>query len=65
MNLYFFCEENHETHEIISLGELKPNIDKAKSHLVQMNKEINIFNNKIEQILIKLNELINIMNICY
>ena len=65
MNLCFSCVENHETHETISLGELKPNIDEAKSKLMQMNEEINFFNNKIEQIIKKLNELINIMNIYY
>ena len=49
MNLCFSCEENHETHETISLGELKPNLDESKSKLMQMNEEINLFNNKIEQ----------------
>ena len=65
VNLCFSCEEDHETHETISLGELKPNIDEAKSKLMQMNEEINFFNNKIEQIIKKLNELINIINIYY
>ena len=64
-NYCFSCEEEHDEHETISLSKLRPNIDEVKNNLIKMKKEIDLFNNKVKQIIKKLNELINIMNIYY
>ena len=64
-NICFSCEDEHAGHEIISLNELKPNIDEIKNKLIEMKKEIDIFTNNINQIINQLNELINDINIYY
>ena len=64
-NYCFSCEEEHDEHETISLSELRPNIDEVKNNLIIMKKEIDLFNNKVKQIIKNLNELIIIMNIYY
>ena len=64
-NICYICEDDHEKHNQISFSEIKPNINDSNNNLKVMKKEIDIFNNNIKEIINKLNEMINIMNIYY
>ena len=46
-------------------GDLKPNVEETKNYLTELKKEIDIFSNKIKEIINQLNELIDIMNTYY
>ena len=64
-NICFSCEDENEGHDIISLNEIKPNIDEIKNKLIEMKTEIDLFSENIKQIINKLNELSNNMNLYY
>ena len=63
INICFSCDEEHDKHDTIFLGDLKPNMNEAKNKLLKMNKEIELFNNNIKNIIKQLNELMDIINI--
>ena len=65
VNLCFSCDEEHQGHDVQFLGDLKPNIEEKKNYLTELKKEIDIFSNKLKEIIKQLNELIDIMNIYY
>ena len=65
LNLCFSCDEEHQGHDVKFLGDLKPNVEETKNYLTELKKEIDIFSNKIKEIINQLNELIDIMNTYY
>ena len=64
-NICYICDDEHDNHNRISLSEIKPNINEINSNLLKMKNEIDIFNKDINDIINKLNELKDIMNIYY
>ena len=64
-NICYSCDEEHKEHEIILLGNIKPNMSETKGKLLKVKKEIDIFNNNIKNIIMKLNELNDSINIFY
>jgi hypothetical protein len=64
-NICFICEDEHEEHDMTSLSEIKPNINEINNYLTEMKKEIDIFITNIKDIINKLNELSDIINIFY
>ena len=64
-NICNFCEEEHKNHNIISLLDYKPDIEKTKKRLIEIKKELNLFSKQIKEIQTKLNELIKSLNIFY
>ena len=62
MNICFSCEE-HEKHKTISFKELKPNLIKTKLHFSEIKAEIDVFNNKVKEIIEILNNLVKIINV--
>lgn len=65
MNICYSCEEEHGKHNTIFLGDIKPNIEDSKNNLLEIKKQIELFNVKVKEIIKKLNELIDTMNIYY
>ena len=66
INICFICEEKeHGEHDIISLGNLIPNENEVNDNLSQIKKTIEIFNEQIQEIIKKLNELSKIMDLYY
>ena len=65
LNLCFSCDEEHQGHNVKFLGDLKPNAEETKNYSNELKKEIDIFSNKIKEIINQLNELIDIMNTYY
>ena len=63
-NICFSCEE-HENHNTIYLGDIKPNIDEKKRILNDMKKHIDEINNTIKDIINKLNIFIKYINKYY
>ena len=63
-NICFSCEE-HEKHETIFLGDIKPNIDDKKRILNVMKKSIDIINRTIKDMINKLNEFMKYINKYY
>ena len=64
-NTCFSCDEEHREHKTIFLGDIMPNIEESKNKLAKIKKEIELFNDKIKDIIKQLNELIDTMNIYY
>ena len=64
-NYCFSCDEEHQGHDTISLLDLKPNIIETNNRLLELQKEIDIFNSEIKNIINQLNELIKAMDIYY
>ena len=54
-NICFTCEDEHNNHELISMKELKPNIEENKKILKEMK-------NIIDSIDVTIKEIINILN---
>ena len=65
LNICYSCDEEHEGHKTIFLGDIKPNIIETNNQLLEMKKIIDDFNNKIKAIIVKLNELVDDVNILY
>ena len=65
LNICYSCEDHDKHNNNISLRELKPNIEEKKNILLKIKIEVDYFNNEIKNIINKLNDLINIMNIYY
>ena len=42
INICFSCDEEHDEHDTIFLGDLKPNMNEAKKILLEMKKEIEV-----------------------
>ena len=59
-NICYSCDDDHIKHETIFLGDIKPNIEDAKEKLLKIKNEIDIYNNKIKEIINNLNDLIDI-----
>ena len=56
-NICFSCENEHIEHDLISLNEIKPNINEIQNKLTEMKKELDKFNNNIKEIINILNQL--------
>ena len=65
LNICFSCEDHDKHNNTISLRELKPNIEEKKNILLEIKKEVDYFNNEIRNIINKLNDQINTINIYY
>ena len=65
LNICFSCDDHDKHNNTISLRELKPNIEEKKKILLEIKKEIDYFNNEIRNIINKLNDLSNTINIYY
>ena len=63
-NICFSCEE-HEKHETLFFGDIKPNIDDKKRILNDMKKNIDIINTTIKDMINKLNEFMKYINKYY
>ena len=63
-NICFSCEE-HENHETIFLGDIKPNINDKKMILNDMKKSIDLIDKTIKDIINKLNEFMKFINKYY
>ena len=64
-NICYSCDEEHEGHNTIFLGDIRPNIEEIKNNLLQIKREIDSFNNEIKNLVHKLNELKDNINIYY
>ena len=64
-NICYSCDDEHEEHNQMYLNDIKININEKKNNLNIMKKEIDIFNNNINEIINKLKDISNIMNIYY
>ena len=64
-NICYSCEIEHKNHNIISLLDYRPDIEKTKKKLIEIKKELNEFNKQIKDIQTKLNQLIKSLNIFY
>ena len=65
MNVCIMCEKEHNEHNAIYFGDLMPNMDQLKEQLLEIKKVIEVFNVKIKEIIKKLNDLANAMDIYY
>ena len=65
INICYLCDDEHDQHETIYLGDLKFDIKDKKNQLKEMKKQIDLFNNKIKEIIKQLNEISEIVNIYY
>ena len=63
-NICFACEE-HEEHETIFLGDIKPNMEKKKNILNELKISINSIEKKIKDMINKLNSFIDFINSYY
>ena len=63
-NICFSCEE-HENHETIFLGDIKPNINDKKMILNDMKKSIDLIDKTIKDIINQLNEFMKYINKYY
>ena len=64
-NICLFCEQNHKKHNILTYGQLLPNIDNINSHLKEFKEKKDILINEIKEIIDKLNRVIENINIYY
>ena len=64
-NICYICEIEHKNHNIISLLDYRPDIEKTKKRLIEFKNVLNEFNKQIKDIQTKLNELIKSLNIFY
>ena len=64
-NICFICDEDHDNHNALFLGDLKPNINEKKNQLLEIKKDIELFNNIIQEIIEKLKKLSNSIDIYY
>ena len=64
-NICFSCDEEHEGHNTIFLGDIRPNIEEIKNNLLQIKAEVESFNNEIKNMIKKLNELKDSINIYF
>ena len=63
-NICFSCEE-HDNHETIFLGDIKPNINDKKMILNDMKKSIDLIDKTIKDIINQLNEFMKYINKYY
>ena len=63
-NICFACEE-HEEHETIFLGNIKPNMEEKKEILNELKISINSIEKKIKDMINKLNRFIDFINSYY
>ena len=64
-NLCIMCDNEHKNHNIIFFGDLIQNLDTMKEKLSGVKQVVNIFNGKIKNIIRKLNELSEEIDIYY
>ena len=64
-NLCYICDDEHENHYKVIFSEIKPNINELNNYLIDLKKEIDLFNNYIKKIITNLNDIISRMNIYY
>ena len=64
-NICSICDVEHYKHKKITFNKMKLNINEMNDDLKDMKKEIDIFNNNIKDMVDKLYELMNIVNIFY
>ena len=64
-NICYSCDEEHEGHKTIFLGDIRPNIEKIKNNLLQIKAEVESFNKEINNMIKKLNELKDSINIYF
>ena len=66
-NICTLCENEHKNHknENEAYGDILPNIDKIKEKVNILRKEIDKFNNKIKELIYKLNKVMEYMEIYY
>ena len=66
INLCILCsKKEHKSHNQISYEDIDIDIDNIKENLLQIKNMLHSFNNNIENIIIKLSELKEIINIYY
>ena len=58
-NICMLCETEHDKHNIIYFGKIIPNIKEIKDEINNQKKEIKKFINDIKEIIDRLNDLIN------
>ena len=59
------CDSQHQGHDTVFFGNLLPDIDGIKTKLLEMKKSIEIFKNKINEIIEQLNNLVKTMELYY
>ena len=64
-NLCMMCDSQHQGHDTVFFGNLLPDIDGIKTKLLEMKKNIEIFKNKINEIIEQLNNLVKTMELYY
>ena len=62
-NLCVACFEEHQGHEIMHFGNLIPKSGEIKKKVEEMTKEFETFDNNINSLIYKLNEMKNIINL--
>ena len=65
MNICSNCEIEHNKHKTISIADFRPDIEESKKRLIEIKKEIEEFNKLIKSLILKLNSLMESINIFY
>ena len=64
-NICILCEKEHEKHNTISFGKIIPNKEKIKNSLNEFRKKIDTFNKEINEIINKLINVVDNIEIMY
>ena len=65
INICMKCQKEHIKHDLKLYGEILPDKNESINKMKQLKIEIDIFNNNINEIIKKLKDISNIMNIYY
>ena len=65
VNFCFSCDEEHKKHDTVSLLDLKPDMAEANNKLLELKKEIESFNQEIQILISRLNELSGSLGMFY
>ena len=65
VNICLSCQNMHKNHKTIFFGEINPDIHKIKNELKELRKEIDIFNNKTNDIIKQLKKVMDNLEIYY
>ena len=64
-NMCSLCEQNHQNHFISSYEDLNPDINELYENLRKLKQNIDIFNDNLKEIILKLNKVLENMNMLY
>ena len=64
-NICFLCDKEHVRHKTTEFSHLKPDIEKSKKKLKEFRTVLDTLTNQIQDIIKKLNQLLEDMNIYY